>query len=68
MVSSIPARERFLKIPKADREAQDQFYLGDYLLASGNAADGKAALQQLLTKYPNSPYAQQARSLLEQKK
>jgi hypothetical protein len=66
MVNSLPARERFLKIPKADREAQDLLYEGEYLRAENNPADAKAALQQLLTKYPSSPFAQTAKTLLDQ--
>lgn len=68
MVASIPARERFLKIPKADREAQDLLYLGEYLLDQGKKSDAVAALQQLLAKYPSSPFAAKAKADLEQAK
>jgi len=67
MVSSIPARDRFLKIPQAEREAQDMCYLGQYLILEKNEPEGKAALQQVIAKYPNSPFAKIAKSLLEQK-
>ena len=68
MVVSIPARERFLKIPRQEREAQDLLYLGEYLRAEGNQTEARAALQQLLAKYPASPCAQPARGVLEQMK
>ncbi|MBI3830480.1 MAG: hypothetical protein HY291_13250 [Planctomycetes bacterium] len=68
MVTSIPARDRFLKIPKAEREAQDLEYLGEYLIDLGKKPDATAALQQVLTKYPQSPWAQKAKAVLEQMK
>jgi hypothetical protein len=66
MTNSIPARERFLKIPTADREAQDLFYEGEYLIAEKRPAEAKPVLQQLLTKYPSSPFAATAKGVLEQ--
>ena len=67
MISSLPARERFLKIPKAEHEAQDQCYLGEYLIAENNAADGNAALQQVVAKYAGSSWALRAKGILEGK-
>ncbi len=68
LVTSIPARERFLKTPAAEREAQDLLYLGQYLRAEKNDAEAKTALQQLVTKYPASPLAKTAAAELEQMK
>lgn len=68
MTASLPARERFLKIPKPERDAQDQLYLGQYLIAEKQEAEGKTVLQQVVAKYPTSPFAQQARAVLEQMK
>jgi hypothetical protein len=68
MHGMIPAYERFLKIPKADRDAQDQLYLGAFHVCAGNNADARTALTQVLAQFANSPYAAKARKLLEQVK
>jgi len=41
------------------------YYLGQALLRSGNAAEGRLYLDKLLTDYPNGRYAEQARKTLE---
>jgi TolA-binding protein len=51
MVSPIPARERFLKIPAAEREALDLLYLGEFQLAAGNKAEARAAFEEIVRKY-----------------
>ena len=68
MVTSIPARERFLKIPKAERDAQDLFFQGEYLLAEGKKAEATAAFQKVVAQFPNSPYAVKAKEALGQAK
>ncbi|MCZ7648517.1 MAG: hypothetical protein M5U26_25200 [Planctomycetota bacterium] len=67
MVGDLPARERFLKVPAAEREAQDLLYLGEYQAAAGKKAEASAAFQALLAKYPSSLFAAAAKAHLEKK-
>ncbi|MBI3832174.1 MAG: hypothetical protein HY291_21815 [Planctomycetes bacterium] len=66
MTGTIPAQVRFLKVPKAEREAQDLLFMGEYLLHAGKKNEAKAALQQIVSKYAESPSAEQAKKDLEQ--
>lgn len=68
MAGTIPARERWLKIPQADREAQDLLYLGEFQLAAGKADEARAAFQQVLDKYGKTPFAAAARADLDRMK
>ncbi len=68
MVSSIPARERFLKIPAAEREAQDLLYLGEFQLAAGDKPEARKAFEEVLRKYGGSSSAAAARRGLEEAK
>ena len=68
VAGTIPAKDRFLKIPARDRETQDLLYMGDYLLGSGKKDEARPAYQQAATKYPESPFAAEARKRLEQMK
>lgn len=68
MVNTLPARERFLKIPAATIEAQDQLYLGQYLLRANEKQKALPVLQQVVEKFPDTVYAAQARKDLEQAK
>ena len=65
MVSFIPARERFLKIPAPEREAQDLLYLGEFHLAAGQKEEARAAFQEVVQKFPGSASAPAARGQLE---
>jgi hypothetical protein len=65
MVSPIPARERFLKIPAAEREALDLLYLGEFQLAAGNKAEARAAFEDVLRKYGSTSSAAAAKRGLE---
>jgi hypothetical protein len=68
MTGTIPAQERFLKVPKAEREAQDLLFMGEFLLHAGKKDAAKAALHQIVTKYSESPSAAPARKDLEEMK
>ena len=65
MAGTIPARERFLKTPAAEREAQDIYYTGEFHLANGQKDDAKAAFEKVIAKYATTPYAAPARAKLE---
>jgi hypothetical protein len=66
MSGSIPARDRFLAIPVAEREAQDLLYLAEFHLAAGRRDEGRAALRNLLAKHPKSSSAPAARTRLDE--
>ncbi|HYF48411.1 MAG TPA: right-handed parallel beta-helix repeat-containing protein, partial [Planctomycetota bacterium] len=66
MAGAIPAQERFLKIPQADRESQDLLFLGEFLLAAKKKEAAKTALQQVVTKYPGTPASTRATKLLQE--
>ncbi len=68
LVSSIPARERFLKIPAPEREAQDLLYLGEFQLAAGQREEARAAFKEVVEKYRTSSSAPAARAQLEKLK
>ncbi len=65
MVSSIPARERFLAIPAEEREAQDLLYLGEFQLAAGEREEARRVFEDLLRKHGKSPFAAAARRHVE---
>ncbi|KAF0246930.1 MAG: hypothetical protein FD180_289 [Planctomycetota bacterium] len=65
MVGSIPARERFMKIPVPEREAQDLFYLGEFHLAAGQTEEARAAFKEVVERFPGSSSAPRAREQLE---
>lgn len=65
MAGTIPARERFLKIPVPEREAQDLLYLGEFQLAAGRTEEARAALEAVVKKFPDSLSAPAARRGLE---
>ncbi len=65
LAGSIPARERFLKIPAPEREALDLLYLGEFQSAAGRSAEARAAFQEILAKYPGSPSAPVARAHID---
>jgi hypothetical protein len=66
MAGTIPARERFLKMPKLEREAQDQLFLGEFLMGAGQKEKAKAALQKVVKDCAQTPFAAEARKRLEQ--
>ena len=68
MAGKIPAQERFLAVPRAEREAQDLLFLGEFLLGAGKTEQGKAALQKLVKDYPGTPRAAETLKRLEQMK
>lgn len=68
MAGTIPARERWLKIPEAEREAQDLLNLGEFQLAAGKADDARAAFRQVVERYGRTPSAAAARGRLESMK
>jgi hypothetical protein len=65
MVTSIPARERFLKIPVAEREAQDLLYLGEFQLAAGETAEARKAFEEVVRKHGKSGSAAAAQRNLD---
>jgi hypothetical protein len=68
MVSSIPARERWLKIPAAEREALDLLYLGEFHLAAGETAEARKAFEEVAQKHGGTgPAAAAKRHLAEMK-
>jgi hypothetical protein len=68
MTGTIPARERFLAVPRAEREAQDQLFLGEFLSGAGKPDKARAALQNVVKNYPRTPGAEEALKRLEQMK
>jgi hypothetical protein len=65
MVGTIPARERFLAMPAAEREALDLLYLGEFYAAAGQKDEARAALKDLLARFPSSSSAPAAREDLK---
>ncbi|MCZ7649263.1 MAG: hypothetical protein M5U26_29070 [Planctomycetota bacterium] len=65
MAGTIPARERFLKMDPKDLEAQDRFYMAEYLLARGEAARANPIYQDVVSKFAGSAWAKQAQARLE---
>ena len=65
MAGTIPARERFLAIPAAERDAQDLLYLGEFHRAAGRKDAARAAFSDLLARFPKSSSAPAARKELE---
>lgn len=65
MAGTIPARERFLAIPVAEREAQDLLYLAEFQRAAGRGDEARAAFRDVLEKYPASSSAAAARAGLD---
>jgi hypothetical protein len=68
MVSTIPARERFLKIPVAEREMLDLLYLGEFQLAAGDQNAARKAFEAVISKYGSTSSAAAARRNLEEMK
>lgn len=50
--------------PRYREKEKVYFYLGQALLRSGNAVEGRVYLDKLVADYPNGRYAQQARKVL----
>jgi hypothetical protein len=65
MAGTIPARERFLAIPRAEREAQDLLYLAEFHEAAGRTEEARSVLTDLLSRFPKSSSARAAREDLE---
>ncbi|MEK7468023.1 MAG: glycosyl hydrolase family 28-related protein [Planctomycetota bacterium] len=68
MSGTIPARERWLRIPAAEREAQDLLYLGEFHLAAGKRDEAQAAFKEVVEKFPATSSAPAARTQLEKLK
>ena len=68
MTGTIPARERFLKLPREEREAQDALFLGEFLLNAGKQDKAREAFQQVLEKHGDTTFAVEARKHLEEMK
>jgi hypothetical protein len=68
MVGTIPARERFLAIAVAEREALDLLYLGEFHLSAGRSAEATAAFREVVEKYGSSSSAPSARAHLQRVK
>jgi hypothetical protein len=68
MAGTVPARERWLKIPEAEREAQDLLYLGEFQLAAGKKEEARAAFRAVVEKYGASGSAAGAKAGLERTK
>ena len=68
MAGAIPARERWLRIPAAEREALDLLYLGEFHLAAGDTAEARQAFEQVLQKYGGTASAPAAKRNLDEMK
>ncbi|MCW8129962.1 MAG: hypothetical protein KIS92_06370 [Planctomycetota bacterium] len=68
MVNALPAAERFKKIPAATLAAQDQLYLGQFLLRANEKQRALPVLQQVAEKFPGTEYAAKAKQELDQAK
>jgi hypothetical protein len=65
MAGTIPARERFLAVPAAERDALDLLYLGEFHRAAGRKEEARAAWRELLARFPVASSAPAARADLE---
>jgi hypothetical protein len=68
MAGTIPARERWLKIPAVEREAQDLLYLGEFQLAAGKTDDARARFKEVVEKFPATTSSPLAKAQLEKLK
>ena len=53
MAGTIPARERFLAIPAAERDALDLLYLGEFHRAAGQKDEAIEHIRRGLTANPS---------------
>ncbi|HZL73087.1 MAG TPA: hypothetical protein VFC86_11535, partial [Planctomycetota bacterium] len=68
MAGAIPARDRWLRIPAAEREALDLLYLGEFQLAGGDPIEARRAFEQVLQKYGGTASAPAAKRNLDEMK
>ncbi len=64
MVGPLPARERFRRIPAAERAAQDLLYRGEFHLAAGEKEEARAAFKDVVEKFAATTSAPVARERL----
>lgn len=67
MAGTIPARERFLKMDQKELEAQDGYYMAEYVRMAGDTARAQEILKQVMSKFAGSPWAKAAEAKLAAK-